>query len=288
MLVTGTGIPPFTYVGTVTVGTSFLLSSSPSAQFNVPATATGASVTISPACIVSVNLTSNTAGVYSNNTGTVTSNEGGSGNSDTDSLTVLNPPTVTITAPANNATYSLGQRVLSSYTCQDDPNGPGIQPGGCQGNVANGSPINTRSSGRRSFTVTAISNDGQITFKTVYYTVLGNNNFTVKNLYSKPNGRIGFDIEPQQRGKFSVVERALISGRTGQKPALFGQLDGTVAADQGFVVYPNSNGKTMVSQVRTANRNGQHEQIAVTVAVTFTPGAGGGARTQTFEVTVSP
>lgn len=39
--VTGTGIPTNTYVGTVTNGTSFLLSSSPTSQVNVNATATG-------------------------------------------------------------------------------------------------------------------------------------------------------------------------------------------------------------------------------------------------------
>ena len=44
--VTGTGIPANTFVGTVTVGTSFLLSSSATSQVNVNATAAGTSVTI--------------------------------------------------------------------------------------------------------------------------------------------------------------------------------------------------------------------------------------------------
>lgn len=45
-LVTGTGIPASTYVGTVTVGTSFLLSSSPTSQSNVNATSNGTSITV--------------------------------------------------------------------------------------------------------------------------------------------------------------------------------------------------------------------------------------------------
>jgi hypothetical protein len=47
-LVTGTGIPTGVYIGTVTAGTSFLLSSSSQTQTNVNATATGNSVSISP------------------------------------------------------------------------------------------------------------------------------------------------------------------------------------------------------------------------------------------------
>lgn len=46
-LVTGTGIPINTYVGTVTAGTSFLLSSSATSQVNVNATANGTSAIIS-------------------------------------------------------------------------------------------------------------------------------------------------------------------------------------------------------------------------------------------------
>jgi hypothetical protein len=44
--VSGTGIPPGTFVGTVTVGTSFLLSSSSTSQVNVNASANGSSVVI--------------------------------------------------------------------------------------------------------------------------------------------------------------------------------------------------------------------------------------------------
>jgi len=47
--VTGTGIPTGTYVGSVTTGTGFLLSSSTTSQVNVNATANGSSVTIAEA-----------------------------------------------------------------------------------------------------------------------------------------------------------------------------------------------------------------------------------------------
>jgi hypothetical protein len=285
--VTGTGIPPFTYVGTVTPGVSFLLSSTPSAQVDVPATSDGTTVTVTPACIVSVNVTSNTGGTYQNDTGNVTSDQG-TGNNDVESLSVLNPPTVTITTPARNATYAYGQSVIASYSCQDDPNGPGIQHGGCQGDVRNGSPIDTTHAGRRSFTVTAISQDGLVTFRTVYYTVLSGNRFTVKNVYGAPNGRVGFDIDPQHRGRFTVVEHAVIKGQSGQRPTLFGQMHGTVAGPAGFVVDPSSSGQAMVKAVRSGDSRGRYGQILVTMAVTFTPAGGGAGRTQTYHVTISP
>ena len=286
-LVTGTGIPPLTYVGTVTPGASFLLTSTPSTQVNVNATADGSSVTISPFCNVSVSVTSNTAGAYQNSTGDVTSNEGGDGNSDTETLTVLNPPTVTLTSPANHATYAQGQKVIANYSCQDDPNGPGIAQGGCQGNVPSGSAINTTRPGLRSFTVTATSEDGQVTFKTVSYTVAGSNKFAVRNLYSVPKGRIGFDVKVQSRGKLEVTEKAVVKGQADQKPVAFGQLSPVVSGDEGFAVYPSSSGKALVSQVRSANSSGHHEQILVTVTMKFTP-PGATARTQTYEVMVSP
>ncbi len=239
-------------------------------------------------CTVYANVSSNTAGVYDNDTGPVTSNEGGQGSSDTESLSVLSPPSVTITTPANHATYSYGQRVLASYACQDDPNGPGIQPGGCQANVRTGSPINTTRAGQKTFTVTAISQDGQVTSKTVHYTVLAGNRFTVTNLYGAPNGRVGFDIDPQNRGKFSIVEHAVVSGQSNEKPVLFGQRHGTVSDAAGFVVYPSAAGQQMIKQVRSHNGGGRYGQIMVTLTVTFTPAGGGAGRTQTYHVTISP
>jgi hypothetical protein len=102
---------------------------------------------------------------------TATSQDGSSGSAKL-SYTVATAPTVTITAPAANATYQQGQVVDASYTCQDGAYGPGIAAGGCAGTVANGSPVDTASAGSHSFSVTATSGDGQQTSHTVSYTVL--------------------------------------------------------------------------------------------------------------------
>ena len=82
---------------------------------------------------------------------------------------VAGRPTVTISAPKNKATYTKGQRALARYSCRDGQAGPGISS--CVGTVASGRPINTRTTGAHTFTVTALSKDGQKTVKTVRYTV---------------------------------------------------------------------------------------------------------------------
>jgi hypothetical protein len=59
------------------------------------------------------------------------------------------PPTITITTPANNATYVLGQNVAANYVCTDALSGVAS----CTGPVANGSNINTTSVGSKALTV---------------------------------------------------------------------------------------------------------------------------------------
>jgi hypothetical protein len=59
--------------------------------------------------------------------------------------------------------------VKASYTCLDGLNAPGIKT--CAGPVANGAGIAAGTAGAHSFTVTATSNDGLTTSKTVHYTV---------------------------------------------------------------------------------------------------------------------
>jgi uncharacterized cupredoxin-like copper-binding protein len=64
-------------------------------------------------------------------------------------------PVITLTTPAN-ATYLLNQTVAAGYTCMDG--GSGVA--NCTGTVANGSAIDTKSVGTKTFTVTAADNVG--------------------------------------------------------------------------------------------------------------------------------
>jgi DNA-binding beta-propeller fold protein YncE len=86
------------------------------------------------------------------------------------SVYAVGPPSVTtFTTPPNGATYTLGQVVDASYSCADDPEGPGIAS--CNAPVANESPIDTSTAGPHSFTVTATSKDGQSAVVTNSYAV---------------------------------------------------------------------------------------------------------------------
>ena len=78
-------------------------------------------------------------------------------------------PTVTIVKPAGNATYALNQAVNAGYSCSDATS----PVASCIGTVANGAPINTASTGAKSFSVTARDSAGNQATQTVTYTVAG-------------------------------------------------------------------------------------------------------------------
>jgi hypothetical protein len=67
-------------------------------------------------------------------------------------------PSISITAPANGATYAQGQVVAAGYSCAD-PDGPG-DVASCSGPVASGAAIDTTTAGAHSFTVNAADKAG--------------------------------------------------------------------------------------------------------------------------------
>ena len=77
------------------------------------------------------------------------------------------PPDVTISSPADNATYTVGDEVEAAYTCLDDT--PGVT---CVGTVATGDRVDTSTPGSFSLTVTATDVDGNETTITRYYAVV--------------------------------------------------------------------------------------------------------------------
>jgi hypothetical protein len=76
-------------------------------------------------------------------------------------------PSVTISAPANGAVYTLNQVVAANYSCADD----GSAIATCVGTQPFGSSLDTSSAGVKSFVVTATDNAGNATQQTVSYTV---------------------------------------------------------------------------------------------------------------------
>jgi uncharacterized repeat protein (TIGR01451 family) len=77
-------------------------------------------------------------------------------------------PTITITSPTANATYQLNAVITASYTCTDG--GAGVSS--CQGTVANGSAINTSSTGTKTFSVIASDSVGNGSNASVTYSVV--------------------------------------------------------------------------------------------------------------------
>ncbi len=74
---------------------------------------------------------------------------------------------ISITTPANGASYSQGQHVVATYSCAD----AGVGVAACVGALANGASIDTSTPGTYSFTVTAADNNGNVVTKTANYMV---------------------------------------------------------------------------------------------------------------------
>jgi hypothetical protein len=80
------------------------------------------------------------------------------------------PPTITLTTPAEDAVYVLGQTVNADYACQDESGGSGLAS--CVGTVPNGSAIDTNSIGEKTFTVDAADNANNTVSVTRTYRVI--------------------------------------------------------------------------------------------------------------------
>jgi len=82
----------------------------------------------------------------------------------------VSPPTASITAPANGATYAQGQVVNSSFSCSEGAGGPAIKSCLDQNENPAGTASDTSTPGQHTFTVTATS-DGLTGQSRVIYTV---------------------------------------------------------------------------------------------------------------------
>jgi hypothetical protein len=76
-------------------------------------------------------------------------------------------PTIVLSMPTNGATFNKGASIVANYSCFDA--GSGIST--CLGTTPNGWSIDTSSIGKKTFTVTAIDNAGNVTKVTAAYYV---------------------------------------------------------------------------------------------------------------------
>lgn len=80
----------------------------------------------------------------------------------------MRPPTISVVVPVDGATYQQGQVVRASYLCSDDLSGTA----GCNGTVASGTAIDTRTPGPKSFEVSALDVAGNSVTVRRSYTVV--------------------------------------------------------------------------------------------------------------------
>jgi hypothetical protein len=78
-------------------------------------------------------------------------------------------PEITLTSPTDGAVYSFGQHVPAAYSCVDQPGGSGLAT--CDGTVANGADIDTKTFGTHTFEVHAADGAGNSAAKSVTYSV---------------------------------------------------------------------------------------------------------------------
>jgi len=193
------------------------------------------------------------------------------------------PPTITIASPTANAMYQLNASAGASYACGDG--GSGVAS--CQGPVANGSPINTSSTGTKMFTVTSTDTVSNPSTFTATYSVVaggggGSTSADVGITLSAPakvslGGTLTYSITVTNGGKATatgvVVSDAL--------PA--GTVFASASASQGTVASPSvgTNGTVTVNLGSLAN--GATAPVSIVVTVT----ARSGTLTDTANVTAT-
>lgn len=187
---------------------------------------------------------------------------------------VVGPPAAQITSPSDGVKLTRTQVMRAAYGCNDATSAPGLRS--CSGTTDNGSPLDTSTLGWHSFTVTAISRDGQRATKTVRYLVsLPRSHFTLTHLKTHSDGSVTFELTLPGPGTVDVLEtawdgaQARIStmqpgpGRFAYaRRRLYSHNRGSIAVR----IAPGKRGRTLIRRHR--------HPVLINLWVTYTPAGG--------------
>jgi len=224
---------------------------------------TGGSVKAAASCTFSVSVVPSQTGSFADAPAAASSSAGTSAGPAPASLTVLPPPTVSVSHLRNNAKLAFGSVLRPTFSCAQPADPTGLSD--CSavddlGNsVASGHTLNTRVPGSHTLTVSATSVDGLVTSQDVDYTVLPDNRFTLTKLSGKSNGTVSFVLTLPWAGSVTVRE---LDGRH-----TFGSYSGHVSGQRTLkvTVHPTPAGKALLT-------GGNAQRIAI--QVTYTPKGG--------------
>jgi len=176
------------------------------------------------------------------------------------SYAVLGPPTSTLAAPSGGQSYRLDESISTSFSCNDAANAPGLLS--CQDSNGSSAPsghLDTTSYGRHTYTVTAISRDGQRTSQSISYVVT-------------PSGIVGFLINHGDYATNSLhasIEPVWPLGTTSI----------LISNDGGFAATGNASTFPLATQIPWTLKQTGQDRLPKTVYLRF---LGAGIDTQNF------
>lgn len=190
------------------------------------------------------------------------------------SVPCQNAPQITVAAPGDGAAYTRGAPVLADYSCADADGAADIRT--CAGQVAVGEPVDTSTTGTKTFSVSATDVAGNTRSRSVTYTVIGAGPpavtpppstprpLALRSLTARAGGSIALRFTVPASGRLTVRATTTSSGAT--RTLTFASITRTVRA--GVVVVtlrPTKQAKHLLAR---------RKKLKVRIRAVFVPSLG--------------